>query len=424
MSMKIDLRASGAAAAALVLSLATCAGAADAGPGTEPYEQWEPRSAKTFLPSHFLSSPHHRVADEVVTVGYQDNFVVESDFGRFRVRGDAMLRRNVREIHALAAMAEVTRTEAFAQAAAETLKSPFAAAQALVTHPADTVSGVPQGIGHIFTSLEQTIVGDASEYEDSEVTAMLTVSKFKRQYASDLGIDVYTSNKRVQEELNRIGWASALGNLAPGVLTLPASAPAIAVAKGFGWVETFNEVLQEKTPGTLRAEDEAMLKEMRVDPELIERFLDQPVFSPRHETVLTRSLYSLKNATGRELLIRAAVRARNEGDAFFFQQVAEMLAGYNREKSKIKSLHPLAQMVAARAENGHLVLVVPGDYGRWTGLSAPILRKVTTEAPDGGAPTTTELWVTGTVSPRLREEAIRLGIAVTENVDEKIGMMD
>ncbi len=98
--------------------------------------------------------------------------------------------------------------------------------------------------------------------------------------------------------------------------------------------------------------------------------------------------------------------------------------GYRREGGSVASLHPWRNTVAARGKNGHLLLPLPADYGRWTRVSAPILREVTTRPPGGGKPGTTELWVTGTVSPRLREEAARLGIAVSENVDEKIGMMD
>ena len=388
------------------------------------YEEWAPRSASSFLPPAFLKSDHHRVDDVVVTELYQDHFRVESDFGTYKVSGDAMLRRTVREIHALATMAEITRTEAFADAAGEALKKPFVAAKNLVTHPADTISGVPGGIGHLFTSVEETIEGEESEYEDSEVEGMLTVSKFKRHYASDLGIDVYTSNKKVQEELNRIGWASAVGNLAPGLLTAPVSAPAIMLAKGFSWVDTFNDILKEKPPGVLRHEDEQMLQAMGIAPDLAQRFLDHPSYSPRHETVLVRSLAALEGAAGREHLISAALRAENEEAALFFQQVAEILAGYQRGDSAIASLHPWRNQVAARTKKGHLLLPMPIDYGRWTRVSAPLLRKVATHPPDDAEPGTIELWVTGTVSPKLREEAIRLGIAVTENVDQKIGMVD
>jgi hypothetical protein len=35
-----------------------------------------------------------------------------------------------------------------------------------------------------------------------------------------------------------------------------------------------------------------------------------------------------------------------------------------------------------------------------------------------------DLWVTGTVSPRTRRELTALGIEATENVDEKIGILD
>ena len=346
----------------LVLGL-TLAGAlwfaATPGAAETDYEHWQPRSAATFLPPEVLRSKIHHVDDKVLSQGYLDHFTVFSDFGPFSAEGDAMLRRLVREIHALAAMREVTKTEAFTAAAETALKGPFAAMGHLVTHPVGTVSGVPKGIGHIFTSVSETVSGQESEYEDSEIEAALTVSKFKRQYARKLNIDVYTSNQAVQKELNRIGWASAIGNLAPGILTAPASAPAMMLLKGFKWVETFDEVLEQSPPGMLRERNQEALAKMGIESGLAGRFLDDKIFSPRHKTILVGSLAALKKAEGRAHLIEAALGAETEVEALFYQQVAETLAGYEREKAVILELIPWRNGVVARAANGSLVWPFP-----------------------------------------------------------------
>ena len=193
-----------------------------------------------------------------------------------------MLRRLVRELFAIKAMKEVTKTEAFTKAAGEVLKSPFAALKSLALDPVATVTGVPKGVGRIFQSVSETITGEESEYEDNEAEALLTLSKFKRAYAGKLNIDVYTSNPVVQTELNRIGWAAAIGNLAPSILTMPISGPGIVVAKSLDWVDTLNDVLVQKAPGALRHDNEEFLAKMGIDEELATRFLDHPLYSPRH----------------------------------------------------------------------------------------------------------------------------------------------
>jgi hypothetical protein len=334
-----------------------------------------------------------------------------------------MLRRLVREIHALEAMKEVTKTEAFAKATGEVLKSPFVALKSLATEPVATVTGVPKGVGRIFQSVGQTIIGEESEYEDNQAEALLTLSKFKREYAGKLGIDVYTSNPKVQTELNRIGWAAAIGNLAPSVLTMPISGPVIAVTKSLDWVDTLNDVLVQKAPSALRQDNQEMLAKMGIDEGLSTRFLDHVLYSPRHSTVLVHALHTLGGAKGREHVLKVALGAESEVQALYFQQLAEMLAGYHRERSPIAEILPFRNLVAARAKNGHLVALVPLDDGRWIRGIARALRTLTANPP-GGQPKGFELVVTGSVSEQVQQQAKGMGIQVTEGANVALGLLD
>ena len=101
---------------------------------------------------------------------------------------------------------------------------------------------------------------DRSEYEDRYLEALVTVSKYKRRYAAELGIDVYTSNPLVQEELNRLGWAGAIANWIPSVLLIPASGPGKALYKVFDWTETLNRLITEAAPDALRSRNNKKLK--------------------------------------------------------------------------------------------------------------------------------------------------------------------
>ncbi|MCP5057861.1 MAG: hypothetical protein GY937_14240 [bacterium] len=403
----------------LAMASALLAGTAQA----QMFEPWRTTRDPGFLPAALRESTLHKVEGSVRTEGYQHSYVVKSAYGRFEGEGDAMLRRLVREIHALEAMKEVSKTEAFANATVEVLKSPFEALKGLATEPVATVTGVPKGVGRIFEAVGETIKGAESEYEDNEVEALLTLSKFKRQYAAKLGIDVYTSNPVVQTELNRIGWAAAIGNLAPSVLTMPISGPGIMVAKSLDWVDALNDLLVEKAPTALRHDNAELLETMGIEAGLATRFLDHPLYSPRHETVLVYALATLKGVKGREHVLTLALGADSEVQALYFQQLAEMLAGYHRERSPILEIVPFRNLVVARAQNGHVVALVPLDEGRWTRGASRALRTLSANPP-GGTPKGIELVVTGTLSAKLRQHAKGIGLDVTEGANVAFGLLD
>jgi hypothetical protein len=83
----------------------------DLGPGdTDPalgYESPPRFRARDVLPPSSRREPHHRVTDPVTSDGFLHVFVLTSDFGRFEVAGDALLRQRLGEITALAALEHV-----------------------------------------------------------------------------------------------------------------------------------------------------------------------------------------------------------------------------------------------------------------------------------------------------------------------------
>ena len=82
--------------------------------------------------------------------------------------------------------------------------SSFRGAKNLITHPVDTVTGVPKGVGRLFSRVGEMFGGGRGEQEDSVAKELVGFSRVKRQYAHKLGVDVYSSNKVLQKELNRV----------------------------------------------------------------------------------------------------------------------------------------------------------------------------------------------------------------------------
>ena len=187
----------------------------------QQYETYGVRKAADILPPALQKGAHFRVRDDVVSYDYLHHFTVESDFGTFEVTSDAALRKLVREIAAIAALKDTKTIEAVGESVKQAAKAPFELAKNLVTHPVDTVSGVPKGVFQIFGNVAESITMTHDPAEDARIKQALFVSSWKRDFAAEHDVDVYSSNKVLQKELNRVGWAAAIAGLSISVATIP-----------------------------------------------------------------------------------------------------------------------------------------------------------------------------------------------------------
>jgi len=391
-------------------------------------EEFEPmnveRKASDILPAEVISGPHYTIDERVVTDGFTNHYTVQSDFGPFKARNDAMLRRLIREINAIAQLKEIETTEAFGDGVKTAVQKPLEGAERLIEDPVDTVSGIPDGISSLFSRAKMAITTEESEYEDGAAAAILQVSDYKRDLAKQMQIDVYSANPVLQEELNRIGWASAAGNLGPNVALLPVSGPVAMTISGLTWTDNFNDVIAETPPAQLKIDNIAALEGMGVADDLIDKFVNDKMLSPRNQTAITHAMAAMKAATGRQVLLEMAIQTETPVDAVFFQQIAETFAGYDETVSPIVELRLYNGISLGYAENGTVICALPLDYGRWTSTAATVLTDMVANYPKVNGAQRLEFWVTGQLSPLAKANIDKMGIGVMEDVDKKIGMLD
>ncbi|UCE64398.1 MAG: hypothetical protein JSU59_04455 [Nitrospirota bacterium] len=388
------------------------------------YEAWETRRASEILSPQLISGPYHEVEETVESQGPLSIFKVQSTFGPFEVKGEAMLRRLIKEIYALAVLQDTTRTEAFQKGLKEAGSRPLVLYNNLVAHPVATLSAVPEGLATFVAGSVTAVKANRTEYEDRYLEAALVVSRYKRKYATQLGIDVYTTNPVLQKEMNRLGWAAALGDWTPSLVTLPFSAPIITVYKTSSFSQSLINLLSEETPGTLWNQNNELLKEMGIREGLRESFLNHLAYSPRHKTVIVRSLATMEKTRNRHRVIELALPARTENDALSYQQIVEMLAGHHRMESPIEEIVVYRGLPLGYAKNGTLLFGFPVDYGRWVPFSDYLMRGFAHTRIESKTVRARKLWITGKLSPKAKKEIMALNITAKEEVDQKIGMID
>jgi len=413
------------AAAALVLINLHVGLAGEVAPGQTAFDPPEVRAASDVAPPALLRGPHYRLGPTVRTFTFMNQYSVTSDFGAFAPPSDARLRRLVREIAAIAELEKIHQSDAFAKATVEAGKGVVQGAQNLIADPVATISAVPEAVFSVFGRIsEATKRGGHSKYEDGVAQNLLAVSSFKREYAQKLDVDAYSSNEVLQKELNSVAWASAAGNLTLGAASMVTGAAVLQAASGLRTLEQAKSIVNALPPTELSRRNREALRQMRVPNSVADRFLQNPLLSPRHQTVIVEGIKALRGIPGRAAFIQYAARADSEDAALIFQEMAELLAGYHRAVAPILRLDIYSNIPVAYTAKGAAPVLLPIDRLLWTertsGIATSLARTMSKSQPVQHI----ELWLTGDASARAREGLQLLGIALIEHVGQRLPLLD
>jgi hypothetical protein len=377
--------------------------------------------ASKILPPDLLAGPNHRVEEKVINDGYLNTYRIGSKFGTFTAVSTATLRKRISEINALVVMEKIQGTKEFTASLKEAGTDTLAGFKNLVTSPVQTVSGAVSGLGVAVRRAADNLTGPKrSASEDGRVKDLIGFSKTKREYAHQLGVDVYSDNEKLQERLNEIAWAGYGGGLtwAAAMAAVPGGAGlAITVS---GSHRLLNEVFRTTPPADLRRMNTEKLKAMDVHPEIADAYVNNTFFSPRQQTLLVNALEQMKGVANRAAFVRFAAATQNPNLVSFRQRQAEMYAGYHRAVAPLESFLSLDGLPAGRTTSGNLVFNAPLDHLVWTEPIARFITAVNNVVQETGGIKGKEFWVTGTLSARAKQELERRGWQVQERSEERL----
>ena len=382
-------------------------------------------SASKILPPELLSGPNHRVQERVTNDGFLNVYVVDSKFGSFTAVSTPLLRKRIQEINAMETMEKLKGTKEFADSLKASGLSTLSAAKNMVLSPVKTTTEVVTGVGLVFRRAGDSLFGaKRSDAEDSRFKTLIGFSNYKRDYAHELGVDVYSRNEVLQDRLNDVAWTAFAGGLT-------VSAAMAAVPGGAGIAMTAisstrlaTAIFKNTPPQDLRRMNTEKLTAMGVDPSTTELFISQSIFSPREQTVLVSGLDEMTGVADRERFVQLAALTNNADMAFFRQRQAEMYAGYHKAVTPLVQFVSVGQLAAARTKNGALVFNVPVDYMVWTESLAQLAANTDNLAKQLPGLTEKQLWVTGTLSPRARAEMQRMNWKIYDRSEALVVAQD
>ena len=398
----------GAAGASMATGLVMCmAAAAQPQSRSLAYELPPSQPPAELLPAHLLRSGNHRVRADVETVDNFFHFELESDYGLYRPKSLAMLKIRVKEVVTLAqAINQYNKTD---QRVADELRG-----QLRVRGDSWTdILGAPVGTASELASqfannVGQTVVeiNELSSGEPAPTAASPrgTVSTaHKRSIASQLNLDAYSTNPKVQQFLATAARARSGGNFSAGVVAV--SVPrSRSLTVGEGVLDfKIKSRLKNLTPSELAEVNDRLLEGMGVRPELRRMFLEHVAYSPRHTTAIVAHLDFLAGVADRGVLIEAALRAKDEADALSYEETARMLAVYHESVDRLGALRSRGRFPLALTQAGRLLIVLPVDIVYWTEEADGMTRTVAADAvADGHADV--ELLLSGMLTDLAREQ--------------------
>lgn len=374
--------------------------------------------ASQVLKPKILKGPHHTVQETIITEGFLNQYTVQSDFGTFHVKGNALLAKRIHEINAMAALNNIQKSDEFTKSLKSAAKMPVQMVENLIDDPSGTAKQIGEGAKRFMNRAGEAFKrkGHKTKEEDNAFQSALGFSKEKRRICWDLKVDPYTTNQALQKKIDDLAWATFAGSftIKLGMLAIPGGAG--TAISGVSTSSTIAESIRDSSPTDLSGKNRDLLTAMRIDLNLIEAFLASPDLSPTQQTIIVRKLSEIPNAQGKDVFIRMCLSARSEADAIFFQRITQLIQLYGQKKSPILTIFNLHGLPAAYTQDQTLIIPLELDYGSWNSQSSQLIAAISTYQIPGKIITKRQLVITGKLSPLALSEMSKTSIEVIENV--------
>ena len=215
-----------AALAALSVCIAPSAVSEENATASGEYETPGPVNAEDFLPKSAFTGKKLFVERTAQNNGLQNTYRIRAGTQEYEVTGSAAAVQCLQELKAIDELGQISTAKAFAHGLKQSAKGTYQTGKEIVRDPVSAVKKVPQGASRFFGKVKGFFSDDEDDTSQKPsagetIKGLLGVDEEKRKLAARLGVDVYSRNQTLQEELKRVASATAGGGLAFDIGTLP-----------------------------------------------------------------------------------------------------------------------------------------------------------------------------------------------------------
>jgi len=387
-----------------------------------PFEVPPVLPASELAPPYLLQGLTFTVDPQVPIVGMLGHFTIRADVGTFAAHGQEMLRIRVGELHAIAQIERMSKSDVFMQAAANAVARPVESMVHLLEDPVQTAQGLSGGVERFFgrvelgaQSLDTAVSTPApSSTDQAELLAKrvggLAANVFgyeaeRRALAKSLGVDPYTTNPVLAKKLSDMAWVAFSGRVGVNTLISVFVPASIAIS-----ATSFTNSLIYDTPAAdLIVRNQQKLLGMGASDQQTQVLIKNPWYSLSVLTSLVTALDRLSGVNGRPAVVALAATATTEDQARFLANAVEMLAAQQQTGAPLADVGASGTVIG-RTQSG--APIVPGavDYVAWTERVAGFAGRTDLQGTPGS------IWITGRMSPEAQRQFAALGWTVYQNV--------
>jgi hypothetical protein len=386
----------------------------------------EPASAS--LPPELATGPNFHVKDPVQSDGLMHHYVIESSFGEYPAYGQDALKIRVREMAALTELSKKTDIGVVTKTVEQSVENQAKTVRKVVTNPIGTITGIPKGIGHLFSGYKAE-AGEAADQAKKDTSGSnsgsnvvhnakadatryadryLGVSAAERRYYQELGVDPYTNNQVLKKAVHHLAKVQATVNLGMHFVGVPG-------VPYLNDVQRAMDAIYNEDPAVLRARQRKVLAGYGLSPAEVARFENTLLLSPTRQSLLVEDAKLLDGVEGRGELFRHAMGLTSDEEVAVFIASTRMLVRLHAQQPVAKILEGL-RLPTVQTRDGRTVVLGAFDAVYWTEEVAGYESALHAALP----PTShgLEVWLSGSISPVAREQLTSHGWVVHDQAEE------
>jgi hypothetical protein len=402
---------------------------------TAAFETPPIRKASAILPPALIKGEHFTVNDQV---GWKEGlhlFTVESDFGPFEVWGEPMLRVRLREVDALYTLRQTSNATVGTSAAAKQVGKSFVSLGKAFKHPVETGKALPGGVKRMFKSVKddvkslsstgKTIVderaqggpteGEASAAKKAGVNlgrSLAGIDSSYRKWAEIVGVNPYTKNQALHDELERVAKAEAGARIGTKLFVrsfIPEELKIITDVSKTAYHKEWRVIIEENNKA---------LDALNVTPETKAHFLDNPHLNLTMQTLFIELLEAMTSTEDRAIVIEQASLLQTDAEAAFFAESLMMAHWFHTNQAPAARMLGGTLIPVIQTRDGRVIAFSASDYEYWTELTAPIAAEFNQQYQSISRER--EIWVADNVSPGFVKGVSNLGWSVRSDLRARV----
>ena len=234
------------------------------------------------------------------------------------------------------------------------------------------------------------------------------VNSSYRKWAEKVGVNPYTSNIALHDELERVAKTEAGAKFGTKVF-----APSI-IPEELKIISDVSKTAYHKEWRVIIEENNLALDALAVEPETKALFLENPYINLTLQTLIIELLETMAGTEDRAIVIEQASLLLTDAEAAFFAESLMMAHWFHVNQAPAARMLGGTLIPVILTTDGRVIAFSASDYEYWTPLTAPIAAEFNQQYRNISRKR--EVWVADNVSPGFVKGVSNLGWSVRSDL--------